>query len=464
MDIAADSTLVTQGTVVAGETIVFAGPDGWLSLDPSQFSGEILGFLAGDTIDLTGITDATSAGIVNGDTLQIEQSSNPPIQLMLDPNQDYAGADFFIGTDGSPQEYNTVTTDLACFAAGTSLDTPGGPVAVEALRAGDLVLTATGLPRAVRWIGRRLLDLRRHPDPAAVQPVRILADALAPGVPRRDVLLSPDHALLIGGVLIAVRLLMNGATIRREATARSITYFHVELDSHDVLLAEGMAAESYLDTGNRGMFENAGLPLTLHPDFGAQNDQARREAGSCAPFVCDIEQVEPVWRELAGRAGALGHVLSLPEATDDPAFRIECGGKRLEPMAVSDGRHVFMLPATTDAVRLVSRSTAPHALRPWMDDRRPLGVMVRRLTLRHGAAVDAIPLDDPRLRDGWWALERDGRRHARWTNGNAELPLVLCGPGILEVAFCPLFGYRVAEEAEPFATPTEATGAIRASA
>jgi hypothetical protein len=69
--------------------------------------------------------------------------------------------------------------------------------------------------------------------------------------------------------------------------------------------------------------------------------------------------------------------------------------------------------------------------------------MVRQLTLLQGEAVTVIPLDHPRLRDGWWALENDGCGHARWTNGRAELPLDKRGPVLLEVTFGALFGYRL---------------------
>jgi hypothetical protein len=280
--------------------------------------------------------------------------------------------------------------------------------------------------------------------------VRVLADAVAPGEPRRDVLLSPSHALLLGGVLIPVGRLVNGATIRREEACRSVTYFHVELETHDVLLAEGLAAESYLDTGNRGMFENADAPLMLHPDLSARNDQTRREAGSCAPFVAGAGEVEPVWHALAERARALGHSLPVAATTDDPALRLQLDGKALNPVAVRDGCHVFVLPETAGSMRLVSRATSPDALRPWVGDSRSLGVSVRRLTVRHGDGVEVIPLDHPQLRDGWWALEREGWRHARWTNGSAELKLALRGPAILEVEIAALEAYLVTEAvAEP---------------
>lgn len=345
----------------------------------------------------------------------------------------------FSTTDST--EMDVLGYTLACFTAGTRIETPNGPIAVEALRPGTLVLTAAGASRVVRWIGHRRLDLRRHPNPATAQPVRILAHTLARGQPRRDLLLSPDHALLIGGMLIPVRLLMNAMTIWQVRDCRTVSYFHVELDTHDILLAEGLPAESYLDTGNRGMFENADLPLTLHPYAGAKNDQARRETESCAPLVVDAKRVARVWQTLADRARMIGHVAPVVATTRDAAFRIELDGRNVAPVMVREGRAVFVLSGTSAAPRLVSRATAPNALRPWVDDRRSLGIMVGRLRLRHNNDVMDIPLDHPRLHDGWWALEQDGCRHMRWTNGNATLPLMSQGPSMLEVEFGALSEY-----------------------
>ena len=108
-------------------------------------------------------------------------------------------------------------------------------------------------------------------------------------------------------MLVPARLLVNGASIVRETTERRVTYYHVELDAHDIIFADGMAAESYLDTGNRAMFEN-GLSLSrLYPDFG--EGQAAREAGSCAPFAGDAELVRPIWKHLASRAEQRGYAL-----------------------------------------------------------------------------------------------------------------------------------------------------------
>jgi hypothetical protein len=143
---------------------------------------------------------------------------------------------------------------VACYAAGSAILTTRGEVAVEHLRVGDLVPgLASGRLRRVRWIGRR------HIRSAAA--VRVCANAFGREQPHRDLLLSPDHAVWAGGALIPVRHAVNGASVVRERAGK-VTYFHIELADehsaalHDVLLADGLPAESYLDTGNRGAFEH----------------------------------------------------------------------------------------------------------------------------------------------------------------------------------------------------------------
>ena len=340
---------------------------------------------------------------------------------------------------------STLTVDVygaVCFAAGTGIATPRGVVSVEALGVGDTVLTHGGATRRIRWVGHRWLDLTRHPVPERVQPIRIRANAFADGVPRHDLRLSPDHAVLLDGMLIPVRLLMNGASIAQEFDCRMITYFHVELDTHDVLLAEGLPAESYLDTGNRAFFVGADTPMLLYPDL---TGQARREAESCAPFAADPERVEPIWRRLAVRSAMLGHRLPIAEeTTEDPDLRVRFGKRCLQPIAEHNGRHVFALPAIDDAVWLISRTAVPGEGQPWIDDQRRLGVMVSRLTLLTSDGVEPIPLDHPSFCDGWWDVEwHDATALRRWTNGHARLPIQSDEPVLLEVELGRTLAYPV---------------------
>ncbi len=328
-----------------------------------------------------------------------------------------------------------------CFCRGTMILTPDGERAVETLRIGDRVVTLSGVTRAIRWIGWRHMDLARHPRPARAQPVRILAGAFADGVPARDLRLSPDHAVWLGGDLVPARLLINGGTIRRETACRWVTYYHVELDTHDVLLADGLAAESYLDTGNRGMFANADLPLTLHPDL--TNDQNRRVARSCAPFLDDPRQVEPIWRRLAARAAELGHISPEQRTTHDPDLQLQVDGRRIRPVARNGSSYMFALPGCQRVVRLRSRAAAPCDAMPWMTDQRCLGVMVERLTIRTGTEVHAVPVDHPALTDGWWDVEPAYPCLKRWTNGDARLDLLTEGLVMLEIVLAGGLAYPV---------------------
>ena len=188
-----------------------------------------------------------------------------------------------------------------CYAAGTRIATERGAVAVEHLCVGDRAILAGGGTAPVTWLGHRRVDCRRHPRPEDVRPVRIAAHAFGLGRPQRDVLLSPDHAVFVDGVLIPVRYLLNDATVRQEAVD-AVTYWHVELPAHDVLLAEGLPAESYLDTGNRAAFVEGGAVVTAHPDFA----RAVWHGKGCAPLVTEGPVRERVYRRLIAQALALG--------------------------------------------------------------------------------------------------------------------------------------------------------------
>ena len=281
-----------------------------------------------------------------------------------------------------------------------------------------MVRTFSGTARPVRWIGHRRIDLTRHSNPSHVRPIRIRADAFADGVPERDLLVSPDHAIHYDGLLIPARLLRNDATILSEERCRSVRYFHVELDAHDILLAEGLPAESYLDTGGGDMFDNARPSCAADPDA-----RARRESLSCLPFADDAARVEPVWRKLAVRAWLMGHVPPDPVTTDDPALHLAVNGHDVWPARADGDRHRFVVPPLAGAVRLVSLATAPCELTPWNEDQRRLGVRVGRIVVSGNDRSAEIALDHPSLTAGWWDAEADEARDWRWTDGNARLRL-----------------------------------------
>jgi hypothetical protein len=151
---------------------------------------------------------------------------------------------------------NTTGSFVTCFLAGTLISTVGGPVAVEALRIGDGLVTANGHVVPVKWIGRQTVVTAFGPD-REHGPVLVCAGALGPDLPVRDLCVSPDHALLVDGVLVQAGALVNGTTIARMADLpERFTYYHVELDDHSLILAEGVPAETFVDNVTRRRFHN----------------------------------------------------------------------------------------------------------------------------------------------------------------------------------------------------------------
>jgi hypothetical protein len=119
-----------------------------------------------------------------------------------------------------------------------------------------------------------------------------------------------------------------------------------------------------------------------------------------------------------------------------PAIGSAVPADLLETLALygENGLYIFALPKGATEVRLVSRSGAPADARPWLDDRRCLGVNVERIVLRGASEVREVPVDHPDLSQGWQAVERDGAALRRWTSGEAVLPLpALRGPTMLEI-------------------------------
>jgi hypothetical protein len=249
-----------------------------------------------NTIELTGVIySPTLVGSVAGGLLTVTEGGVTQARLHTAGIADGTLVAFSADPTASGTDIN-----VACYCPGTAIRTPSGEVAVERLTIGDTVVTASGATRPVRWIGRRSYAGRFARGNKAVLPIRISAGALADGVPCRDLWLSPKHALLLDGVLIPAEVLTNGRSIVQMQQVDSVEYFHVELDRHDVLIAEGAAAESFVDDNSRGMFHNAHEHATLYPDA------RRAPALYCAPRRQDGEQVEAVRRRLARRADPAG--------------------------------------------------------------------------------------------------------------------------------------------------------------
>ena len=313
-----------------------------------------------------------------------------------------------------------ITAGIVCYALGTRIATPMGEQTIETLCPGDPVLLRDGAgTRAVpiRWVGHRRIDPARHPRPWQVRPIRIRRDALADGVPARDLLVSPPHGILFDDRLVPAQLLVNHASIVQEAWEGPVDYYHLELDHHAILLAEGVAAESYLDTGNRGFFDNGGPALDLHGDPAPAMPWPDT---ACAPLATRPEELLAVRRHLSRRARALGWIAA---TTDDADPHLGIGGRRIEPIAADRQSLRFLVPAGSGLVTLSSRVVEPDRLAPEGGDSRRLGLAISSLVWSSAAGRITIPADHPDLAQGWHPAERDGRQVWRWTDGSGAIPV-----------------------------------------
>ena len=183
-----------------------------LRLDlPGHLYGTFDGFKGGDTIVLSGatVTSRVYNGGSSGGTLALGIGGGATADLAFAGGHSLGS--FSIDAVGGDTDIT-----VPCFVEGTRIATPEGSVPVEALRPGDAVLTVAGAGAPVRWVGHRHVDCRGHTRPDDVHPVRIVAGAFGGGRPARDLLLSPDHSVLVEYELIPIRYLVNGATVRQE--------------------------------------------------------------------------------------------------------------------------------------------------------------------------------------------------------------------------------------------------------
>ncbi|MBO9579644.1 MAG: Hint domain-containing protein [Sphingobium sp.] len=292
-----------------------------------------------------------------------------------------------------------------CFVEGTRLTVPGGQKSVEHLEAGEFVQVLSGEFRQIKWVGMMIVRPRRYADPKMAYPVFAKAHAFGENIPFEDVGFSPGHSLFVDGVLVPVGKLVNGATIVQEAI-EEVRYWHIELETHDIVLAAGLPAESYLPDGNRRAFGNAGKVVELDGSLDPQNwDNAY------APMVAAGPQLAEIRRRLQVQAEALNWVLS--ETAD---LTLEADGVRYSPVKVVDGCYAFEVPVGADW-RIRSNHSVLSAVMPSVTDDRDLGVAISEIR------IDGTPLDlaGEEFGEGFTAIERNDSHAWRWTNGAAML-------------------------------------------
>jgi T5SS/PEP-CTERM-associated repeat protein len=324
--------IINANTIDAGQAIVFedatdtlvigqvvnAGSAGVSGVNPTiaagaenllaagGFAAEIWNYKAGDQILFDNLIVASD--IVSGNTLELFGAGDTLLGSLTFFNHN--GAAYSASAMAAPAAQIAAAP---CFAAGTRIATERGEVAVEAIGVGERVrvLLGDGLAEVI-WVGRRAVDCARHAQPRKVWPVRVAAGAFGAGRPHRDLFLSPDHAVYVGEVLIPVKHLINGSSITQVPVDR-VTYHHLELAEHDVLLAEGLPAESFLDMRDGSNYANRAGPVRLYPDFSVR----MWEAFGCARLVVTGPELAAA-RELVACAGAAA---ALAEAADGNKLR-----------------------------------------------------------------------------------------------------------------------------------------------
>jgi hypothetical protein len=200
-------------------------------------------------------------------------------------------------------DLSATSTMAVCYAPGTAILTPEGEVAVETLRIGDLVTTADGRNVPVRWIGHQVIE-KLFAD-AHIQPVRIRQDSFAPGKPHRDLVLTANHGVIVDDLVIDAGALVNGTTVShvpKSELPSTVTYYHIETSDHDVILAEGLETETFIDYVGRKAFVNYDEYVALygHEEVIAEMPKSRISARRLVP--------ESIRARLAARGDALDRV------------------------------------------------------------------------------------------------------------------------------------------------------------
>ncbi|MBR0560189.1 Hint domain-containing protein [Neokomagataea anthophila] len=289
--IVGNNTTVTNLTASSGATVILtknANILGNVSLDPNttiqlQGAGATLSGISGvvvsqsttaPTVQGAALTTSLAAAQQNTNTVLDVLSNGTIINEIALPNANTP----FSFTNAPSGNGVDLVIGTPCYCPGTRIMTPTGERPVEDLAIGDLILTASGQERRVHWIGRRAYDPLFAFGNRDILPVRFKAGSLGNGLPHRDLTVSPLHAMFLDGYLIPALHLVNNHSIHQITRPEStITYIHIELENHDLLLAEGAASESFIDDGSRGMFHNAHHYAEQYPHITS------KPAEYCAP-------------------------------------------------------------------------------------------------------------------------------------------------------------------------------------
>ncbi len=355
----------------------------------------ITGLESGDELVIDNFVEG---GFTYSDGQLVLTEASDPVTLNIEG--DYTQQSLDVSTDGT----NT-TIEVLCFLRGTGILTPIGEIPVEDLKIGDPVFTLRRGVQPIRWIGTgKLMVPAGHRSPAT--PVIVRRGAIAENVPHRDLYLTKGHALHIQGAFIPAEFLVNHRSIVWDDATREVEFYHIELPSHEVMVADGAPTESYRDEGNRWMFANAN-PAWDQPGVAPH-----------APVLTGGAKLDAIWRRLLDRSGQR---LEVPTTTD-PDLHLLVDGARIDGCEQADGDVLFHVPPLPRSVVIASRAACQDELGRARDPRR-LGVAIASLVLGCGYDRRVMGAEALAAYPGSHAYE--AAEDCTWTDGALHLPAVL---------------------------------------
>lgn len=329
--------------------------------------------------------------------------------LMLNPGRPIRqAADTNLLANTSPKTGMVVAASLAL---GTEVLTQEGYIPIEYLSPTDRVVTMRGFEKTLTRVYGIVRQVVSGHDP--VGPIRILANALADNVPRRDLLVSPECCIFVEGTVLPIRMLLNEATIRHDPCVIK-AYICPVIQEAALVVAEGVelglfVPESISNPLLSEHHNNSVVSVAVPPSFSAQTDD---------------EMLKRTWTRLANRARLLGHIVRQPLVTNQANLHLmfDKGNQALPARPPVDGRHEFLVPKGKRRITIASRSVIPSELYPYLKSDRRIGVAISRIVLWGRKKIDLYP-DDFGEDAGWWERESIDGIACRWTNGHAMLTL-----------------------------------------
>lgn len=209
-------------------------------------------------------------------------------------------------TTDIPQTLPAIISEQFCLLAGTTIQMAGEKCSatVESLRKGDVIVSKDGNEVQALWIGRQKVSTR-FGFAERLQPVRIQAGALGDNVPNEDLTVSNDHALFVDGILANAGALVNDLSIFRvpldEFEDGTFTYYHIETEKHELILANNTPAETFIDNVSRQSFDNYQEYVDLYGEEREMDELPIPRAMSPRQLPKKIKA------RLAARAEALGY-------------------------------------------------------------------------------------------------------------------------------------------------------------